>query len=138
MASAMRVAKYLAEHQYIERVIYPPLESHPQHELYKKQMSGFSGMMSIYLKGDEVEKSKRFLKHLKVSRTVDRDHLDVLFLFRSQLFTLAESLGGYESLIELPAVMTHASVPEGSSPSIGHHRWSHSHISRTRRRARSN
>ena len=67
MASAMRVAKYLAEHQYIERVIYPPLESHPQHDLYKRQMSGFSGMMSIYLKGDEVEKSKRFLKHLKVS-----------------------------------------------------------------------
>ena len=76
----MRVAKYLAEHQYIERVIYPPLESHPQHELYKKQMSGFSGMMSIYLKGDEVEKSKRFLKHLKVSRTVDRDHRHVPFL----------------------------------------------------------
>jgi cystathionine gamma-lyase len=67
MASALRIANYLEHHKYIERVIYPPLESHPQHNLYKKQMSGFSGMISIYLKGDEVKKSQRFLKHLKVS-----------------------------------------------------------------------
>ncbi|CAF5111314.1 unnamed protein product [Rotaria sp. Silwood1] len=63
-------------------------------------MSGFSGMISIYLKGDEVDKSKRFLKHLK-------------------LFTTAESLGGYESLIELPAIMTHASVPEEYRRQLG-------------------
>jgi cystathionine gamma-lyase len=67
MSSGLRIAKYLEHHPHVERVIYPPLESHPQHDLYKKQMSGFSGMISIYLKGDEVEKSRRFLKHLKVS-----------------------------------------------------------------------
>jgi cystathionine gamma-lyase len=67
MESALRIASYLEHHKHIERVIYPGLESHPQFALYKKQMSGFSGMISIYLKGDEVEKSKRFLKHLKVS-----------------------------------------------------------------------
>jgi cystathionine gamma-lyase len=67
MTSALRIATYLEQHKYIERVIYPPLESYPQRDLYKKQMSGFSGMISLYLKGDEVEKSQRFLKHLKVS-----------------------------------------------------------------------
>lgn len=100
MTSALRIAKYLEKHKYIERVIYPGLESHPQYNLYKKQMSGFSGMISIYLKGDEVEKSQRFLQHLK-------------------LFTTAESLGGYESLIELPAIMTHASVPEDHRRELG-------------------
>ncbi|CAF0825800.1 unnamed protein product [Rotaria sordida] len=100
MTSALRIAKYLEHHQYVERVIYPALESHPQYDLYKKQMSGFSGMISIYLKGDEIEKSQRFLKHLK-------------------LFTTAESLGGYESLIELPAIMTHASVPEEYRRQLG-------------------
>ncbi|CAF1021921.1 unnamed protein product [Rotaria sordida] len=100
MSSALRIAKYLEKHKYIERVIYPGLESHPQYELYKKQMSGFSGMISLYLKGDEVEKSQRFLKHLK-------------------LFTTAESLGGYESLVELPAIMTHASVPEEHRRELG-------------------
>ncbi|CAF3330145.1 unnamed protein product [Rotaria socialis] len=100
MTSALRIAKYLEQHKYIERVIYPGLECHPQYELYKKQMSGFSGMISVYLKGDDVEKSKRFLKHLK-------------------LFTTAESLGGYESLIELPAIMTHASVPEEHRRQLG-------------------
>jgi cystathionine beta-lyase/cystathionine gamma-synthase len=68
MTSALRIAKHLEHHKYIERVIYPGLESHSQFELYKKQMSGFSGMISVYLKGDEVEKSKQFLKHLKVSQ----------------------------------------------------------------------
>jgi len=100
MTSALRIANYLEHHKYVERVIYPGLESHPQYDLYKKQMSGFSGMISIYLKGDEVEKSLRFLKHLK-------------------LFTTAESLGGYESLIELPAIMTHASVPEEHRRQLG-------------------
>ena len=68
MASALRIAHYLEKHPNVQRVIYPPLESHPQHELYKKQMSGFSGMISMYLKDDDVVKSQRFLKHLKVSR----------------------------------------------------------------------
>ena len=67
MASGLRIAQYLEKHPHVERVIYPPLESHPQHDLYKKQMSGFGGMISVYLKGDEVEKSKRFLGHLKVN-----------------------------------------------------------------------
>lgn len=66
MTSALRIANYLEHHKHVERVIYPGLPSHPQHDLYKKQMSGFSGMISVYLKGDEVEKSKRFLGHLKV------------------------------------------------------------------------
>lgn len=67
MTSALCIAKHLEHHKYVERVIYPGLESHSQYHLYKKQMSGFSGMISIYLKGDEVDKNQRFLKHLKVS-----------------------------------------------------------------------
>jgi cystathionine gamma-lyase len=70
MTSALRIAKYLEHHKYIERVIYPGLESHSQFELYKKQMSGFSGMIAIYLKGDQVEKSRRFLNHLKVRNII--------------------------------------------------------------------
>lgn len=66
MTSALCIAKYLENHKHIERVIYPGLKSHPQYELYKQQMSGFSGMMSIYVKGDDVEKSRRFLSRLKV------------------------------------------------------------------------
>lgn len=77
MASAVQVAKYLEKHQYVERVIYPALESHPQHDLYKKQMKGFSGMISIYLKGDEVEKSQRFLKHLKVCLNTKEKQADI-------------------------------------------------------------
>lgn len=70
MASALQIAKYLENHIHVERVIYPGLESHPQYELYKKQMSGFSGMVSIYLKGDDVKTSNRFLKQLKVSQII--------------------------------------------------------------------
>ena len=73
------------------QVLYPALPSHPQHEVHKKQTKGMSGMISFYLKG-ELEQSSAFLSALKV-------------------FTLAESLGGYESLAELPSIMTHASVP---------------------------
>lgn len=72
MASGLRIANYLEKHPNVQRVIYPPLESHPQHELYKQQMSGFSGMISMYLKGDDVETSRRFLKHLKVGHRLDR------------------------------------------------------------------
>jgi cystathionine gamma-lyase len=66
MSSGLRIAQHLEKHPNVEHVIYPPLESHPQHDLYKKQMTGFTGMISIYLKGDEVETSKKFLKHLTV------------------------------------------------------------------------
>lgn len=86
------VAKFLESHPKVEKVLHPGLPSHPQHELFKKQTSGPSSTFSFYIKGG-LEESKKFLKALKV-------------------FTLAESLGGYESLAELPCVMTHASVPE--------------------------
>jgi cystathionine gamma-lyase len=77
-------------------VLHPYLPSHPQHTLAIKQTTGHSGMVSFYLKGD----SRKFLKALKV-------------------FTLAESLGGFESLAELPSVMTHASVPEDERIKLG-------------------
>jgi cystathionine gamma-lyase len=89
--NAMAVAKYLEKSDKIEKTVYPGLESHPQHAIAKKQMRGFSGMITFYLKGG-LEESRKFLSTLKV-------------------ITLAESLGGVESLIECPAVMTHGSVP---------------------------
>ena len=89
--NAIKIADFLIAHSKIEKVIYPGLESHPQHELAKSQMNGFGGMLSFYIKGGFSE-SNKFLKQLS-------------------LFTLAESLGGVESLIEHPSIMTHASVP---------------------------
>jgi cystathionine beta-lyase/cystathionine gamma-synthase len=89
-ANALAVAQYLEGHPLIERVIYPGLPSHPQHELAKRQMRGFSGMISVIMKGGEAD-GRALVQNTK-------------------LFTLAESLGGVESLIELPAAMTHASV----------------------------
>jgi cystathionine beta-lyase/cystathionine gamma-synthase len=90
-SNAMRIAKHLEKSSYIKKVYYPGLESHPQHSLAKKQMSGFGGMISVEL-GD-VELAKKLLKNVKI-------------------FTLGESLGGVESLISHPASMTHASVPK--------------------------
>jgi len=90
-SNALVVAKFLENHSKVEKVLHPGLPSHPQHEIFKKQTSGHSGMVTFYLKGN-LENSKKFLSSLKV-------------------FTLAESLGGFESLAELPSVMTHASVP---------------------------
>jgi cystathionine gamma-lyase len=98
-ANAAAVAAHLERHAKVERVIYPGLESHPQHGLARQQMRGFGGMISIYLKGD-LEASRRFLKAVRV-------------------FTLAESLGGVESLIEHPAIMTHASVPKDTRDRLG-------------------
>ncbi|ULU05111.1 hypothetical protein L3Y34_017674 [Caenorhabditis briggsae] len=97
--NAMAVAKYLEANDRIESVLYPALESHPQHEVHLKQTKGMSGMISFYLKG-ELKESRAFLSALKV-------------------FTLAESLGGYESLAELPAIMTHASVPAETREVLG-------------------
>jgi cystathionine beta-lyase/cystathionine gamma-synthase len=88
--NAQAVAQLLNEHTAVERVIYPGLTSHPQHALAREQMRGFGGMISIILKGG-VEAANRMVT-------------------RTKLFTLAESLGGVESLIEVPAGMTHASV----------------------------
>ncbi len=97
--SAKVVASFLEEHAKVERVIYPGLESHPQHALAKRQMSGFGGMLSFYLRGD-LAAASRFLSAVRV-------------------FTLAESLGGVESLIEHPAIMTHASVPPENRKKLG-------------------
>ncbi len=88
--NAMAVASFLQSHSAVEQVIYPGLPSHPQHELARRQMYGFSGMISFLAAGGE----KAALK----------------IVSRTRLFTLAESLGGVESLIEVPAAMTHASV----------------------------
>ncbi|HMQ31854.1 MAG TPA: cystathionine gamma-synthase [Chloroflexaceae bacterium] len=88
--NAMAVARFLQGHSGVEQVIYPGLPEHPQHELARRQMHGFSGMVSFIAEGGERA------AHKIVSRT--------------RLFTLAESLGGVESLIEVPAAMTHASV----------------------------
>jgi cystathionine gamma-lyase len=99
--NAMKIAKYLESHEKVESVIYPGLKTHPQHKIAKKQMSGFGGMITFFLKGG-VKESKRFLE--KVS-----------------LFALAESLGGVESLIEHPAIMTHASVPKKLREKLGIH-----------------
>ena len=98
-ANSQRVAEFLTGHPKVRQVIYPGLPSHPQHELAKKQMTGFGGMISFHLKGD-FESSKRFLKALRV-------------------FSLAESLGGVESLAEHPRSMTHASVPRDELDRIG-------------------
>ena len=97
--NAMKVAEYLEKHPKVERVVYPGLKSHPQHAIAKKQMLGFGGMITFFLKGD-IKKSKKFLEKV-------------------QIFALAESLGGVESLIEHPAIMTHASVPKKVRESIG-------------------
>ena len=97
--SAKVVASFLEEHAKVERVIYPGLESHPQHALARQQMSGFGGMLSFYLRGD-LAAASRFLSAVRV-------------------FTLAESLGGVESLIEHPAIMTHASVPPENRKKLG-------------------
>ena len=89
-SNAATIAVYLNSHPAVEQVLYPGLASHPGHEIAKKQMSSFGGMLSVILKGGGLA-----AKHLAVS---------------TKIFTLAESLGGVESLIEVPAIMTHASV----------------------------
>jgi cystathionine gamma-lyase len=98
--NAAKIANFLAEQRQIERVVYPGRTDHPQHEIAKKQMiGGFGGMITAYFKGG-----------LEPART---------FLERVKLFSLAESLGGVESLIEHPAIMTHASVDKHLREQIG-------------------
>jgi cystathionine gamma-lyase len=98
--SALEIAQWLERHPAIERVIYPGLESHPQHDLAKRQMiGGFGGIISADVKGG-LAPARRMLE-------------------RTQLFTLAESLGGVESLIEHPAIMTHASIPADQRAALG-------------------
>jgi len=97
--SAMAIAAWLEAHPKVERVVYPGLASHPQHELAKRQMDGFGGMITFFIKGG-LEEARRMLE-------------------RCQIFALAESLGGVESLIEHPAIMTHASVPAEQRAALG-------------------
>jgi cystathionine gamma-lyase len=97
--NAFEIAKYLESHPAVEKVIYPGLKSHPQHALAEKQMKLFGGMITVILKGG-LENSRKFLENCKI-------------------FSLAESLGGVESLIEHPAIMTHASIPEKEREKLG-------------------
>ena len=95
-----KVAEYLNNHPLVERVYYPGLASHPFHEIAKKQMSGFGGMVTFTFKSGKKEDAITFLENLNV-------------------FTLAESLGGVESLANHPALMTHASIPEDKRKEVG-------------------
>jgi len=97
--SAMRIAEWLERHERVESVLYPGLPSHPQHELAREQMDGFGGIVTFFIKGDLAD-AQRFLE-------------------RCDVFALAESLGGVESLIEHPAIMTHASVPAETRAALG-------------------
>lgn len=99
--NALRIAQYLQVHPKVRKVLYPWLDSHPHHKLARKQMTGMSGMISVYLDTD-LSGAKRFLENVKI-------------------FTLAESLGGVESLIEHPAIMTHASLPPEQRQTLGIH-----------------
>lgn len=97
--NAMKVAQFLENHPKVRRVIYPGLRSHPQHELARKQMAGFGGIITFFIKGG-LDAARRFLERVKI-------------------FSLAESLGGVESLIEHPAIMTHASLPKEVREKVG-------------------
>jgi len=97
--SALDLAKWLEAHAQVSRVIYPGLKSHAQHGLARRQMDGFGGIISVEVKGG-LSKARRVLE-------------------RCQLFALAESLGGVESLIEHPAIMTHASIPPANRKRLG-------------------
>ncbi|MCC5792891.1 MAG: PLP-dependent transferase [Legionellaceae bacterium] len=97
--NALAIAQWLAAHPKVESVIYPGLASHPQHQLARQQMRGFGGMLSCTLKTNLTGTQQ--------------------FLSACQLFTLAESLGGVESLIEHPAIMTHASIPKAQREESG-------------------
>ena len=97
--SALALAQWLEKHPAVNKVMYPGLKSHPQHALAKKQMNGFGGIISIEVNGG-LRKARRMLE-------------------RCHLFALAESLGGVESLIEHPAIMTHASIPKANRDKLG-------------------
>jgi cystathionine gamma-lyase len=97
--NALAVAAWLERHDAVEKVIYPGLAAHPQHELARRQMSGFGGVLSFVIAGG-LERARRFLAACRV-------------------FTCAESLGGVESLIEHPAIMTHASLPAENRAKLG-------------------
>jgi cystathionine gamma-lyase len=97
--NAQQLAEFLEKHPAVEKVLYPGLKSHVQHELAKKQMHGFGGMISVYLKGG-LDAARKFME-------------------RTELFACAESLGGVESLVNHPAIMTHASIPAERRAALG-------------------
>jgi cystathionine gamma-lyase len=97
-ANGMAVAEFLDAHPGVDRVLYPGLVSHPQHGLASRQMSGFTGMVSVDV--GSLERARTLTEHCRI-------------------FALAESLGGVESLISVPALMTHASVPEADRVAMG-------------------
>ncbi len=97
--AAQTIAKYLEAHPKVESVLYPGLASHPQHDLAARQMDAFGGMITMFIKGG-LDEARQFLE-------------------RCEIFALAESLGGVESLIEHPAIMTHASVPPAEREKLG-------------------
>ena len=98
-ASALKIAEWLEQDERVESVLYPGLPSHPQHELATEQMPGFGGIVTFFIKGG-LDEARRFLE-------------------RCSVFTLAESLGGVESLVDHPAIMTHASVPAADRAKLG-------------------
>ncbi len=98
-ANGLKIARWLEARPDVRRVLYPGLESHPQHEVAQRQMHAFGGMVTVELDRD-LAGTKRFLE-------------------RTRLFSLAESLGGVESLIELPALMTHGSIPPEQRAALG-------------------
>jgi cystathionine gamma-lyase len=98
-SNALALAQWLERQPQVARVHYPGLESHPQHALAKQQMRGFGGMISLDLRSD-LAGARRFLEAVKI-------------------FSLAESLGGVESLIEHPAIMTHATIPAETRAALG-------------------
>jgi cystathionine beta-lyase/cystathionine gamma-synthase len=97
-ANGMAVAEWLQDHPKVDRVMYPGLASHEQHDLAKRQMSGFTGMVSVDV--GTLERTKALTENLRI-------------------FSLAESLGGVESLVNVPAFMTHGSVPEDRRLAMG-------------------
>lgn len=98
-SNALEIAKYLESHSKVERVFYPGLDSHPQYKIVRKQMTGYGGMVSFELRAD-LDQSRKFVESLR-------------------LFTLAESLGCVESLVEVPALMTHVSIPSEERKKTG-------------------
>jgi cystathionine gamma-lyase len=97
--NAGQLAEWFAKHPKVDKVAYPGLKSHPQHALAKQQMDGFGGMVSVWVKGGE-DAARRVME-------------------RTELFACAESLGGVESLVNHPAIMTHASVPPERRAALG-------------------
>lgn len=97
--SAIRIAEWLEQHDRVDGALYPGLPSHPQYELAREQMEGFGGIVTFFIKGD-LSDARRFLE-------------------RCEVFSLAESLGGVESLVDHPAIMTHASVPAEERAALG-------------------